>query len=123
MITLDVRLVPVDNRPHSGRIEVFFNNEWGQVCFQENSATLSVVCTQLGYGSAGVTPFSASVPGNARVWFSNNINCTGREDTLFDCLSPLDIANVGKTRYGYCSGGGAGVICPMCEFYIASYLS
>ena len=115
MFFTDTRLVSTDNIPYSGRIEIFFNNEWGQVCFQENTAVLSVVCAQLGYGSIGAVPFSTSIPRNARIWLDDNIDCVGNEDSLFDCPSSLGATNVGKVVDGYCSDGGAGVICPICE--------
>lgn len=118
MITVDIRLISTNNRPYSGRIEVFFNYEWGKVCFQDNNATLSVVCAQLGFGSFGATPFTTSVLLNSRVWLNSNINCTGNEDTILDCLSPADVANVGKVISGICSNGVANVICPICEFGI-----
>jgi len=98
--------------PYSGRIEVFFNNEWGQVCRQENTAVLSVVCAQLGYGSAGAVPFSVGSSLSRRVWLADSIDCTGNEDTIFDCPS-LDFIDIGKAPDGYCSDGAAGVTCPM----------
>ena len=117
MIILDVRLVSTDDRPYTGRIEVFFNNEWGQVCYQEDDAVLSVVCAQLGYGSTGAVPFSMSISRNARIWLGNNVDCVGNEDTIFDCPS-LEFTDIGKVVDGYCSNGAAGVICPICKCYI-----
>ena len=116
VINSDVRLVPIDKRPYSGRIEVFYNHEWGEVCFQENSRTLSIVCAQLGYGSGGAIPSSHSVSRNPRIWLSFGINCAGNEDTLFDCLSSYDITRVGKLNSGYCIDGVASVVCPIREF-------
>lgn len=93
---------------------MFFNNEWGQVCFQENTAVLSVVCAQLGYGSTGAVPFSLSASRNARVWIDIDVECIGTEDTIFDCPS-LEFIDIGKVVDGYCSDGAAGVICPVCK--------
>ena len=112
ILYIDLRLVSTNNLPYSGRIEVFFNKEWGQVCFQENVAVLSVVCAQLGYGSAGVVPLSVGLSRNARVWLGDHIDCVGNEETIFDCPS-LDFIDIGKVSDGYCSDGAAGVICPM----------
>ena len=120
MISSDVRLISTDSRSFVGRIEVFYNNAWGQVCFQENNATLGVVCAQLGFGSFGVIPFRTGIPINSRIWLSDNINCNGNEDTIFDCLSPVEASNVGKMIGGICSNGAANVICPIRKFYIAT---
>ena len=115
-ITLDVRLVSTDTLPYTGRIEVFFNNEWGQVCYQDNDAVLSVVCAQLGYGSADAVPFSLSISRNIRIWLGNNVDCVGNEDSIFDCPS-LEFTDIGKVVDGYCVNGAAGVICPICKSY------
>ena len=112
VIPLDVRLVSTDDLPYTGRIEVFFNNEWGQICYQENDAVLSVTCAQLGYGSAGAVPFSMSISRNVRIWLSNSLDCVGNEDTIFDCPS-LEFTDIGKVVNGYCVNGAAGVICPI----------
>ena len=117
VITPDVRLVSTDDRSYTGRIEVFFNNEWGQVCYQENDAVLSVVCAQLGYGSVGATPFRLSISRQIRIWLGNNVDCVGNEDTIFDCPS-LEFTDVGKVVDGYCINGAAGVICPICKHYV-----
>ena len=123
VITPDVRLVSNDNRPHTGKIEVFFNNEWGQICFQENVATsLSVICAQLGYGSVGALSFRANISVNSRIWLSDAISCTGNESTIFDCLSSAEIDNVGKIFRGICSDGAAGVVCPMRELCITKHI-
>ena len=118
VITTDVRLVSNDTSPYTGKIEVFYNNEWGQICFQENVVTLSVVCAQLGYGSVGALPFSTHISINSHIWLSDDINCTGNENTLFDCLSPAEIDNVGKIFSGICSDGAANVICPIRKLFI-----
>lgn len=113
-----MRLVSNDNRPYTGKIEVFYNNEWGQVCFQENEASLSVVCAQLGYGSIGALSLRANISIDSLIWLSDDINCTGNEDTIFDCLSPAEIDNVGKIFRGICSDGAAGVVCPIRELHM-----
>lgn len=113
-ISPDVRLVSTDSRPYAGRIEVFFNNKWGQICFQRNSSVLSVICAQLGYDLVGALPFRVSILGNTPVWLDNDLDCVGNEDTIFDCPS-LDI---GKVLGGSCDNGAAGVICPICKFCI-----
>jgi len=117
VLTPDVRLVSTDNRPYSGQIEVFFNNEWGQVCLQRNSVTLSVVCAQIGYGPGGTVSStqSTTTSRNPRIWLSFSISCVGNEGTLFDCLSSYDVTRVGKLSYGYCIDGVATVTCLTCK--------
>ena len=112
-------MIYTGSRPYLGRIEVFFNYEWGKLCFQQNNITLSVICSQLGFGSVGAVPFRspASISTNSRIWLSDSINCIGNEDTLFDCLSPTNVHNVGKVTSGFCNDGPANVICPMCKSY------
>ena len=112
VIPPDIRLVSTDNIPYTGRIEVFFNNEWGQVCYQENNAVLSVVCAQLGYGLAGAVPFSLSISRNVRIWLTSSLDCVGNEESIFDCPS-LEFTDIGKVVDGYCVNGAAGVICPI----------
>ena len=121
MIIPDIRLIPTDSRPYLGTIEVFFNYEWGEVCFQQNNATLSVICSQLGFGSVGAVPFrsvSLTNISTTPIWLSDSINCIGNEDTLFDCLSPANIDNVGKVTSDICNDGPANVICPLCKPYM-----
>ena len=119
--TLDVRLISTDSRPYVGTIEVFFNNKWGKICFQEDNVTLSVVCAQLGFGSVGAIPFRRTyISENSRIWLDGNINCIGNEDTIFDCISTAD---VGKVIDGICSNGAANVICPICKFWLIVYYS
>ena len=111
-----------NNIPYSGRIEVFFSNEWGQVCFQDNTAVLFVVCAQLGFGSTGAVPYSPGVSRSTRIWLADSIDCVGNEDSIFDCPS-LEYTYIGKVSYGYCSNGAAGVICPISMSCITNYVN
>ena len=80
---IDIRLVPMDyNQSYSGRLEVFFNNEWGQVCDTAfNSSDVTVVCSQIGYATLQSEIFSTSLPANSRIWIQN-INCLSTESTF-----------------------------------------
>ncbi|XP_060928062.1 lysyl oxidase homolog 2b [Limanda limanda] len=78
-----------DKRKHNeGRVEVFYNGEWGTVCdddFTIHSA--QVVCRELGYLEAiSWSPSSKYGKGTGRIWF-DNLHCTGKERTLSLCPS------------------------------------
>jgi len=106
---IDVRLVPQDYRPYSGRIEVFFNNEWGQVCADLlRPETHRVVCSQIGYASLQTQLFSTSLPENPHIWVYD-VDCSVTDNTLLDCQSSDVEFHMGKV-HGTCSAA-AGVTC------------
>ena len=68
-----------------GRVEIYWNNQWGTVCddlWDDNDAT--VICKQLGYsrGSARVSAYFGEGSGFILL---DNVNCNGRESNIFDC--------------------------------------
>ena len=78
---------------YEGRVEVYYDGEWGTVC--DDHFTLvdaGVVCWQLGYGSAlqaqggpySGLPVSPFGEGSGRIWL-DNVNCDGTEARLIDC--------------------------------------
>jgi len=68
-------------------VEVYHNGEWGTVCddgWDLNDA--QVVCRQLGFGTAiAATNDAYYVGGSGEVWLQD-VNCTGIELTIEDCL-------------------------------------
>lgn len=72
--------------PNEGRVEVFYNGEWGTVCddlWDENEA--AVVCRQLGLGDAVESLTEAFYgEGSGRIWM-DNVLCEGSEAALSDC--------------------------------------
>ncbi|XP_071947977.1 lysyl oxidase homolog 3-like [Antedon mediterranea] len=69
-----------------GRVEVFHAGKWGTVCnVGWNLVSASVVCRQLGFGSAKEVIFDAGFgQGIGPVWLWN-INCKGNEKSILDC--------------------------------------
>ena len=102
----DLQLVDGSN-PKEGRVEVFYNGEWGTVCDNLwDNLDAKVVCRQLGFSDAGAMATvnahfgqgSGSIP-------IDRSRCTGTETSLDQC----------KLRMGrqYCNthAKDAGVIC------------
>ena len=103
-------MVPWDNRSYAGRVEVFFNNEWGQLCGDIlGTKAHNVVCSQIGYASMNSSlPVSGlNLPENSQVWIYD-ISCTGFESTILECSSDVEF-HVGKV-YQHCNTA-TGVIC------------
>ena len=82
---IEIRLVDGPTA-YEGRVEVYYNGEWGTVCDDEwdlNDA--QVVCTQLGYGQATAALTRAYYgQGSDNIWLSN-VNCDGTESTIGSC--------------------------------------
>ena len=100
----EVRLVG-GSGPHEGRVEVYFNSLWGTVCddgWDLQDAT--VVCHQLGYGSAvGALESAAFGEGSGPIWYSN-VLCSGNETNLTQCSTATSENNCLHSE-------DAGVIC------------
>ena len=89
-----------------GRVEVFHRGRWGTVCedgWDLRDAT--VVCHQLGYGTAVWAPRGAVFGvGSGPIWY-DNVNCNGSEASLTQC------AHRGLGVHNCDHSVDAGVIC------------
>ena len=102
---LGIRLAGGTNNAE-GRIEVYYEGEWGTVCdegWDINDGT--VVCHQLGYQQSLAITTGASDfgPGNGPIHFQD-VTCQGNENNIFMC-------SLLRNRTSCLHSQDAGVIC------------
>ncbi|XP_072483010.1 lysyl oxidase homolog 4 isoform X2 [Notamacropus eugenii] len=69
-----------------GRVEVLMNGQWGTVCDHKwNLISASVLCRQLGYGSAREVLFGAQLGQGLGPIHLREVRCSGYERLLSDC--------------------------------------
>ena len=74
------------NSYNEGRVEVYYNGEWGTVCDDGfNDTEAGVVCRQLGFGSSGTAIGLAGFgQGSGSIWL-DSVLCAGSESILASC--------------------------------------
>ena len=82
-----LRMVNTGRTRFGGRLEFYYNNEWGTVCGDIwNSSDASVACRQLGF--LGVRDGDSSRFGagtsSQHIWLYD-VECNGSESRLIDC--------------------------------------
>ncbi|XP_023417387.1 lysyl oxidase homolog 4 isoform X2 [Cavia porcellus] len=71
-----------------GRVEVLVNRQWGTICDHRwNLISASVVCRQLGFGSAREALFGAQLGQGLGPIHLSEVHCRGYEQTFSDCLA------------------------------------
>ncbi|KAI4885668.1 hypothetical protein NFI96_026600, partial [Prochilodus magdalenae] len=85
---IQLRLAGEKRKHNEGRLEVFYEGQWGTVCDDDfNIHAAQVVCRELGYSEAvSWHPSAKYGKGEGRIWF-DNVHCTGKEKTLAQCDS------------------------------------
>ncbi|NXC22388.1 LOX3B oxidase, partial [Corythaeola cristata] len=83
---LRFRLAGYPRKHNEGRVEVFYNDEWGTICDDDFTlANAHVLCRHLGFVAATGWAHSAKYgKGIGRIWL-DNVNCAGGEKSIGDC--------------------------------------
>ena len=82
-----LRLVDTRSTQYGGRLELYYNSQWGTVCDDSwGSSDATVACRQMGF--VGVSDSDSSLFGSGTssqlIWL-DDVACSGSESQLIDC--------------------------------------
>ncbi|XP_057204997.1 lysyl oxidase homolog 3A isoform X2 [Triplophysa rosa] len=85
---IKVRLAGYPRKHNEGRVEVFYEGEWGTICDDDFTLTNAhVLCRHLGFVEATSWSHNAKYgPGTGKIWLDNVI-CGGSENSIEKCVS------------------------------------
>ena len=83
---MSVRLQGPSSENGTGRVEIFYNGQWGTICDHGwDMENAKVVCRQLGYKDAIRALGGRDVPdGTGKIWL-DDVDCSGTEQNLASC--------------------------------------
>ena len=85
MCFVSVRLVN-GRTPTEGRVEVYYNNQWGNVCDDDwDDFDAAVVCRELSLGMDATAVSRARFGQGSGPILLDNVRCSGSEETLLQC--------------------------------------
>ena len=84
--SIALRLREASSGKHSGRLEIFYQGQWGTICDDSwGLPDATVACRQLGYVFAVKALQGGDVTrGTGQIWL-DDVSCTGNERSLADC--------------------------------------
>ena len=106
-----LRLVDTGSTQFGGRLEVYYNSEWGTVCDDSwGSSDATVACRQMGFVSVSDSYSSrfGSGASSQSIWL-DDVACSGSESRLIDC----DHAGIGRDNCGHSED--VGIVCRQSE--------
>ena len=104
-----LRLVNTGRTQFGGRLEVYYNNEWGTVCDDGwGNADATVACRQMGFlGVSNISRFGSG-ESSQPIWL-DDVECSGSDSRLIDCSH----AGIGNENCNH--GEDVGIICDQGE--------